>query len=407
MFNTVKIAIARNGMIRNMSWGLKGNNYKIEQFNKNAPTGLVNSTKYGISYRVVNKSAVFSTSSNNTKPKRDTHNTHIFDVSFNQNIIISGADSKDFLDKIVTCDNKIMEVGRSRKSLMLNESGSIIGLGVVNRFQHYYSLIMESENNKKNVLTDHLYENVGNHDVIIAKNTLDYIFLVNGPNSIEIIKQIQRQLNPSTLPTCSVINNLAFHQNVKFTNQFVPNNTFSVINTPLGYYFTINKIIKNNLFSNLKLEISSDDIYHKKRIEFGIPDYNKDIGLDYNPIEANLHSYFTKSYKYSKRNPIGTNFIGKEGVFTGYGKFKRFKKTRVMMYSCKKGLIPPPNSNIFLEDKKVGKVSSSVFSDYLNCIVSMGYINLADTFNTRSFSLAREMARKVTINGTEYFIRFL
>ena len=83
MFNTVKIAIARNGMIRNMSWGLKGNNYKIEQFNKNAPTRLINSTKYGIPYRVVNRSAVFSTSPNNTRPKSYTHKTHIFDVSFN------------------------------------------------------------------------------------------------------------------------------------------------------------------------------------------------------------------------------------------------------------------------------------------------------------------------------------
>ena len=406
MFNTVKRAFSKNVSTRSMSWGVKKMNYSVEMLNKDIPREIT-ANKYGIPYRVVNERAVYSTSSDSTIKKKDSKNTHVFELSFKKNIIVSGKDSKHFVDKMVTCDNKIMEVGHTCKSLMLNESGSIIGLGVVNKFQHYYSLIMESETDKNNLLMDHLFENVGNHDVIISKNTLDEIFLVSGPDSNEVIKKIQRQLIPSTLPDCSVIDNLAFHQNVKFTNQFVPNNTFSVINTPLGYYFTINKVVKDNLFNNLNIEISSNDIYHKKRIEYALPDYNMDIGLKYNPIEANLHSYFARSYKYSKRNPIGTNFIGKEGVFTGYGKFKRFKKTRVMMYSCKKGLIPPPNSNIFLEDKKVGKVTSSVYSDYLNCIVSMGYINLYDTFNTRSFSLAREMARKVTINGTEYFIRFI
>ena len=78
-----------------------------------------------------------------------------------------------------------------------------------------------------------------------------------------------------------------------------------------------------------------------------------------------------------------------------------------MMYSCDKGLIPPENSNIYVDGVKVGHVTSSTSSSYLKCIVAMGYINLEKTFDTRSFSLAREIIKKVTINGNNYFISFL
>ena len=128
---------------------------------------------------------------------------------------------------------------------------------------------------------------------------------------------------------------------------------------------------------------------------------------NYNPVEANLHSHFGKNYKYSKRGSLGIDFIGKEALFTKTGIFKRFKKTRVMMYSCDKGLIPPKSSTIYFNNNKVGVVTSSTASDHLKCIVSMGYIDLEKTFGTRSFSLAREIIKKVEINGNEYFIKFL
>ena len=144
MFNTVKRAFSRNVSTRSMSWGVKKMNYSVEMLNKDIPREIT-ANKYGIPYRVVNERAVYSTSSNSAVPKKDTKNTHVFELSFKKNIIVSGKDSKHFIDKMVTCDNKIMEVGHTCKSLMLNESGGIIGLGVVNKFQHYYSLVMESD----------------------------------------------------------------------------------------------------------------------------------------------------------------------------------------------------------------------------------------------------------------------
>ena len=158
---------------------------------------------------------------------------------------------------------------------------------------------------------------------------------------------------------------------------------------------------------NLEIELSSDEVYETNRIESGQPDFQKDLSNGFNPVEANLHSYFAKNYKYSKRGSYGCEFYGKRHIFSDTGRFKRFSRTRVMMYSCDKGLIPPENSSIYLDDVKVGHVTSSTSSSYLKCIVAMGYINLEKTFDTRSFSLAREIIKKVTINGNSYFISFL
>ena len=394
-----------------MSGGVKGIRYKVEQLNKDLPRCGIDRSKYGIPYRVVNQRSIFSEtpSLTNKKPtstfKNNRNNFNIFDMSFKDNIIVSGNDSKQFLDNIVTADNKIMEVGQTRKSLILNQSGKIIGLGIINKFQHYYSLIMESKN--KNTLIDHLYDNMADLNVTISNNTIEDTFFINGSKSFHIIKKIQEYLQPSSVTGGSTIKDLALQRNAQFTNQFIPNNTFTIINTPMGYYVSINKVIINNLFKNLDLEISDHDIYNTSRIECGVPDYVKDIGELYNPVEANLHSHFSKNYEYSKRRSIGTDFIGKNALFNNQGIFRRFNKTRVMMYSCGKGLIPPEGSSIYLNSKKVGSVTSSTSSRYLKCIVAMGYIDLQKTFDTNSFSLAREMVKKVEINGNKYIIRFL
>ena len=412
MFKTSRFLV--NVPYRNMSGGVKGIRYKAEQLNKDLPRDGSSNTKYGIPYRVVSTRSIYSNttklSSNTNKQKLnklDLKRVNVFDMPFKQNIIISGKDSKAFLDTVVTNDIRITEVGQTRKSLVLNNMGKILSMGIINRYEHYYSLLMETDKIQKNNLIDHLFDNKGNFDVSISRNTLDSIFLIAGEGSREVVENIHNLLGTNKVNGSILIKDLSFQRNLKFTNQLMPNNTFSVINTPIGFYVSINKQVKNNLFNNLGIELSNHDIYETHRIQSGVPDYEKDIGELYNPLEANLHSHFGKNYEYSKRRPIGTDFIGKDALFTKTGVFRKFNKTRVMLYSCGKGLIPPEGSNIYVNSKKVGTVTSSASSSYLKCIIAMGYIDLKKTFNTNSFSLAREMVQKVEINGNEYVIRFL
>jgi glycine cleavage system aminomethyltransferase T len=412
MFKTFQIS--RNVSQRYMSGGVKGIRYKVEQLNKDLPRDGTSNTKYGIPYRVVSKRSIYSNTpkfnnniNSHVATKLDLKRVNVFDMLFKQNIIVSGKDSKAFLDTVVTNDIRITEVGQTRKSLVLNNLGKILGMGIINRYEHYYSLLMETDTIKKNNLIEHLFDNKGNFDVSISRNTLDSVFLISGDGSSEIVENINNVLGSSKMNGSTLIKDLPFQRNLMFTNQLVPNNTFTVINTPLGYYVSINKQVKNNLFKNLDIETANHDLYETHRIQSGIPDYIKDLGKLYNPLEANLHSHFGKNYEYSKRRPIGTDFIGKDALFTKTGVFRKFNKTRVMLYSCGKGLIPPEGSNIYIDSKKVGTVTSSTSSSYLKCIIAMGYIDLQKTFDTNSFSLAREMVKKVAINGNEYVIRFI
>ena len=70
-------------------------------------------------------------------------------------------------------------------------------------------------------------------------------------------------------------------------------------------YKNLSRFITNN--ADLDIQnwldeyLNNQDLYETHRIQSGIPDYVKDIGEHYNPLEANLHSHFGKNYEYSKR----------------------------------------------------------------------------------------------------------
>ena len=405
--------------VRNMSGGVKGIRYKVEQLNKYIPT---DTSRYGIPYPVIKASSISVGTSGNNSRKLSKNGKHsklednsinsylpemynIFNISNRINIMVSGNDCKDYINLLTTCDNKTMDYGTSKKSLALNPDGTILGIGLVNKWNKYYSIIMDGDND--NTLIEHFLDNKVGFDISISNNLIDNLYLFKGPGSVDVIEQIMHYLNNNSNKGCKVIGSLNYQSNINFANSLTPNNSFSVINTPQGYIMSINKQVIERVFSNLNLVVSSEKDYETNRIESGQPCFNRDLSGDYNPIEANLHSYFAKNYKYSKRGCLGPSFLGKNPIFNENGLFKRYPRTRVMLYSCDKGLIPPENSIIYSNGVKVGKVTSAASSTYLKCIVAMGYVHLQKTFKTRSFSLAREMVKKVDINGNSYFIKFL
>ncbi len=400
--------------VRNMSGGVKGIRYKVEQLNKYMPT---ESSRYGIPYPVIRSRSISVDNSKknnksiNSKSMDTSINSYlegqynIFNISNRTHIMVSGKDCKDYVSLLTTCDNKIMDFGTTRKSLALKADGTMLGVGLVNRWNNYYSVIMDGGTD--NTLQDHFFDNKVGFDISLSRNIVDDLYLFKGPGSLKVINSIMNYLKNNSNKGCKVIDSLNYQSNINFANSLTPNNSFSVINTPQGYIMKINKHVVDRVFNNLNLFVSSETDYETNRIEAGQPCFTKDLKGNYNPVEANLHSHFAKNYKYSKRGSLGSSFYGKNPLFSEHGTFKRFPRTRVMLYSCDKGLIPPEDSVIYSNGVKVGNVTSSSSSTYLRCIVAMGYVHLEKTFKTRSFSLAREMVKKVEINGNSYFIKFL
>ena len=399
--------------VRQMSGGVKGVRYPVKNLNKYIQT---DTTNYGIPYPVINNPS--KSFSNKPSDKKSDHNSvseksqdsylkhkfNIFDISNRNRLIVSGKDSKEYLDLLTSCDVRILEPGKSRKTVCMERNGNLIGLGIVNRFENFYSLIMDGGESEK--LVEHFNENKVGFDISFSTNIVENTYLLKGPGSAKIMNSIKNILYGNKNDTRNV-GSMPYQTNIYFTNRLAPNNSFSVVNTPQGYILSVNKILVDKLFKELDITLSNYEVYETNRIESGQPDFQKDLSNNINPVEANLHSHFAKNYKYSKRGILGNDFYGKRTILNEVGLFKRFSRTRVMMYSCDKGLIPPKNSSIYLDGVKVGNVTSSTSSSYLKCIVAMGYINLEKTFDTRSFSLAREIIKKVTINGNSYFISFL
>ena len=401
-------------IVRKMSGGVKGIRYKPAELNK-----IVKPSKrgYGIPYPVINRRSIsidyYNQKSNKDKAKNVDRsmnsyiqgNYNIFDISNRTNLMVSGKDCKEYVSFLMTCDNKTMEYETTRKSLALNPDGTMLGVGIVNRWKNYYSIIMDG--GKSDTLLEHFFDHKVGFDISLSNNLVDNLYLFKGPASLWAVEQVMHYLNNNQNKGCKVLSSLNYQRNINFANQLTPNNSFSVINTPQGYIVSINKQISDRVFSNLNMCVSSSKDYETNRVEAGQPCFTRDLQGNYNPIEANLHSHFSKNYKYSKRGCLGSSFLGKNPLFSENGTFKRFPRTRVMLYSCDKGLIPPENSSIYSNGVKVGTVTSAASSSYLKCIVAMGYVNLEKTFKTRSFSLAREIVKKVEISGNSYFIKFL
>ena len=107
---------------------------------------------------------------------------------------------------------------------------------------------------------------------ITFKNLVDNLYLFKGPGSLAAIEKIMHYLNNNKNKNCPVLNcSLNYQTNINFANQLIPNNSFSVINTPQGYIMSINKQVVDRLFSSLNLDVSSNKDYETKKIESGFP----------------------------------------------------------------------------------------------------------------------------------------
>jgi folate-binding protein YgfZ len=117
------------------------------------------------------------------------------------------------------------------------------------------------------------------------------------------------------------------------------------------------------------------------RIESGMPQYNIDMDENNIPIEAGLWN----ALDFEKGCYVGQEVVARI-------KWRGHVNWHLMGFVCEGDRVPEAGNEIFLNEKKIGRVTSTVFSPKLNKPICLGYIR-------REY---KQPGTEVSIKSSEY-----
>lgn len=213
----------------------------------------------------------------------------LFDVSHMGEILVEGADSLDFLQRMVTNDVAKLEVNRAQYTFMCNESGGTIDDFLIYRLQEdAYLLVVNAANIDKdfNWLKKHHNDEVVN----ITNQSDDYALLaIQGPLAEQILQR-------ATSENTAEIKPFRFKQGVKMDGvegEAIVSRTGYTGEDGFEIYIPVTSAA--NLWKVL-LKAGGEDVTpaglgarDSLRFEAGLPLYGQELSETITPIEAGLN----------------------------------------------------------------------------------------------------------------------
>jgi aminomethyltransferase len=306
----------------------------------------------------------------------------VFDVSHMAQIIISGIDSFNLVQKLTTNDVSKLVVGKVQYSCMLNQEGGIIDDLLVYCISiDSYMLVVNASNAEKDFCW---ISNNNTYDVSVVNITDSQGLLsIQGPKSIELLQQFTN-LNLKKIPYYSFK-----------SGQFA--NCEDIIISKTGYTgclgFEIymkkefSKIIWTTLFNhNSILEPIGLAARDTLRLEMGYCLYGNDINEDISPIEAGL-SWIVK---------MNTDFIGKNILLPQIS--QGVKKCLIGFILEERGVPRRAYEILNNNHSVIGFVTSGTMSPSLKKGLGMGYVVVKESYIGNSiFILIRNKKIKAKI----------
>jgi len=293
------------------------------------------------------------------------NNCGIFDVSHMGPLKITGSGSEMFLQKMTLNNIKKLDNYEAQYSAMCNFEGGLIDDLIIFKISTIEYIVIVNASNKETVIEwmQH-YNNL--EDINIQDMNQDYsLIALQGPNSKNYINKITD--NPI---------NIEFYklQKIKLLDEDIilsrTGYTGELGYEILGKHNSIRKIWKYLI--NNKVQPAGLAVRDVLRMEMKYCLYGNDINTKTNPLEAGLSWIID----FSKND-----FIGKD------------KLLDIKKIGCKQQLvgflmlgkaIPRSKYSIYLDDNKIGSVTSGTFSPGLSCGIGLAYIDKAHSkINTK------------------------
>lgn len=292
------------------------------------------------------------------------NNAGIFDVSHMGEIAVSGPNSKDYLQKMLTNDIYKLSPGKAQYTFLCNENGGTIDDLIVYMIEEeQYLLVVNAANTEKdfNWLRQH------RADGIKVENKSDSYaqIAIQGPNAEQILQKM-------TDVDLKEIKFFRFQKDVILTANEIPAIVSRTGYTGEdGFELYVSAEDGQNLWEQLLESGKEDNLVpiglgarDTLRFEACLPLYGQELSEDITPLEAGMDF----AVKVKKE----TDFMGKQALMSQ--KENGVKRQLAGLEMIDKG-IPRHGYPVFLGDKKIGTVTTGTQSPTLEKNIGLALLN--------------------------------
>lgn len=290
----------------------------------------------------------------------------LFDVSHMGEIVVKGPKSLDFLQKMTTNDVEKLTAKRAHYTFMCYEDGGTVDDFLIYKMsEDNYFLVVNAANTEKDYewLTKH--NNYSPEDLTVENISSDFVQVaLQGPRAEEILQMM-------TETNLSNIKFFRFEDEVKFAGISEPAIVSRTGYTGEdGFEIYINKDHGRDLWTSI-LQAGEDKglepiglgARDTLRFEANLPLYGQELSKDITPIEAGL--------KFAVKVNKAADFIGKDVLKEQVENGVKRKLVNIEMID--KG-IPRTGHDIFMDEKKIGFVTSGTQSPTLQKNIGMALV---------------------------------
>lgn len=312
----------------------------------------------------------------------------IFDISHMGRIAISGTDSENYLNHVITNDISKLSPNSAQYSVMCNEKGGIIDDFVIYRLEtKKFMFVSNATNREKDYKW--LAKNSNNYNVKLEEISDNVAMLaVQGPNAQKTLQKLSKQdlatMERFKCTHTTLADTEVFLSKTGYTGEdgfeiFVWDSTLAKPDKATALWNAILEAGKT--FGIEPCGLGARDTL---RLEAGLCLYGNDIDENTTPFEAAL-SFVVKLQK--------ENFLGKETLQKQ--KTEGVSRKRVGIRMLTEG-IPRPGFEVYNDaSEKIGILTSGTFSPLLKRGIAMGYVQTAQaqTGNRISVKIRDKLAK--------------
>lgn len=279
----------------------------------------------------------------------------IYNLSF---IVISGEDSAKYINSQTTNEVVSIENGKGLSNNLVERKAHIKAHFTIHKIEDKFIILCEkeqAENLKQHLEDFHFTEDFELEDLTENKE----ILMIRGEKSLDFINELK--LNIENIDNYNIYS--LKHEDLQY--YLISNNEFG--DSSLFFIYDKNSDLKN-IFQNVIKDLNIIDLDEKNeeiiRIEEGNIKYKVDFDSENILPETGFENF---SVSYTKGCYLGQEVIAR---IKTYGTIPN-----ALIGLVFENDLAPYNSDIYINNKKVGIIKSGVFSPILNRNIAFAYLN--------------------------------
>ena len=301
----------------------------------------------------------------------------LLDRSYIGRLKVTGADGLDLLNRLTTNNlEELVVTGQGMPTVLTSNKGRILDLFYVLRRDDHLLVLCGPEGRQKAVDWIDFY--TFTEDVSIQDVTEDTAMLaIMGPQARDLLETLAGREAAALTP----------HGSTRTTIDSIDALVIRTDFTGLPCYEVVADVSHAEQLWRRLMKAGEDfgarpmgmDALELVRVERGVPEYGREMTEDHNPLEANLLGFIS----FSKGCYVGQEVVARLDTYDKV-------QNHLVGLSWRSQDGETDYEGLFLEDKKVGEVTSAVTRPGTNTVIGLGYVKKAHAKAGVRLSLGRD-----------------